>query len=361
MLMFFKCEVLGWDMIVLDGREGGGQMVRSALALSMITGEPFRIKNIRASRNNSGLKAQHLAAINCLRAISKSRALDAELGSSTLEFFPSPINRFRYDLNIGTAGSITLVLQALLLPLAFADKKSIITITGGTDVAWSMPIDYLTNVLLPILKPMLDCEIALEKRGYFPEGGGKITLVVKPLLRRSNFSSTKDFLESCRALDIPIDLLNRKKLIAIEGISHASKALESQNVAERNVHSAQLSLASVAFARIRTDYANVRSIGAGISLWAICGSEGETRLGSDSLDKGSETGRIGQEAAEKLIALFGTNAVVDEHTADNLVPWLALFGGSIRTNSITQHIRTNAEVVAAFLQKINVENSVIRS
>lgn len=348
-------------MIVLDGSSGGGQMVRSALALSMITGEPFRIKNIRSCRNKPGLKAQHLAAINCLRAISKSRALDAELGSSTLEFFPSPITRFRYDLDIGTAGSITLVLQALLLPLAFAEKKSIITITGGTDVAWSMPIDYMTNVLLPLLKKMLDCEIALEKRGYFPEGAGKITLTVKPLLKRSNFSSTTDFLESCRSLGTPISLLHRPKVIAIEGISHASKALEEQNVAERNVHAAQLSLASVALARIRTDYANVRSIGAGISLWAICGSEGETRLGSDCLDKGSETGRIGQEAAEKLIALLSKNAVVDEHTADNLVPWLALFGGAIRTSSITQHIRTNAEVVATFLQKLQIDGNVIRS
>ena len=136
-------------MILLDGSkgEGGGQIVRTALALSSLTGKPFRVTNIRQGRRDPGLKPQHVHCITALQELCKAKAEGAYEGSRELLFVPGPIAAKNLTIDIGTAGSITLLLQAVLLPCMFAQKNHTLTLKGGTDTEWSMPVDYFTNVL----------------------------------------------------------------------------------------------------------------------------------------------------------------------------------------------------------------------
>ncbi len=154
-------------MIILDGSylEGGGQIVRTALALSSLTGQPFRITNIRSARKDPGLKAQHVQCVKTLQQLCNAKADGAELGSKELLFIPGKIEAKNITIDIGTAGSITLLLQAVLLPCMFANKTHKLTIIGGTDTEWSMPIDYFANVLVPQYRRVCGLEVKVLKRG----------------------------------------------------------------------------------------------------------------------------------------------------------------------------------------------------
>ncbi|RLI93947.1 MAG: RNA 3'-phosphate cyclase, partial [Candidatus Altiarchaeales archaeon] len=141
-------------MIQIDGSigEGGGQILRTSIAMSAITQTPVRIFNIRAKRRNPGLRAQHLHAIKSVKNLCNARVINARIGSTEIEFIPNEISGGRFNIDVGTAGSVTLVLQALMLPALVAKDSTIIKIRGGTDVKWSPPIDYLRFVTLPILR-----------------------------------------------------------------------------------------------------------------------------------------------------------------------------------------------------------------
>ena len=170
-------------MIELDGSygEGGGALVRTALALSTLTGKEFRVTNIRAGRKKPGLKAQHLNAIKALEEICGAETNKISLGSTELHFKPGKLKRGIYDINIGTAGSISLLLQALVLPCMFAPGKITLNVKGGTCGKWQAPVDYLQNVLLPHLQRFPQkIELKVLKRGYFPKGGGEINLQISP-------------------------------------------------------------------------------------------------------------------------------------------------------------------------------------
>ena len=169
-------------MIELDGSylEGGGQIVRTALALSTITQKPFEVTDIRKGRPNPGLKNQHLFCIKALEELCNAKTGYAELGSTRLRFIPGKIKPQTISIDIGTAGSITLLLQSLLIPSIFANKKVRLKITGGTDVSWSPQFHYLTQVILPHLRKYADIEPSLLKRGYYPKGNGKVDIKIKP-------------------------------------------------------------------------------------------------------------------------------------------------------------------------------------
>jgi RNA 3'-phosphate cyclase len=148
-------------MIHIDGSymEGGGQIVRTALALSTLTGKPFKIDKIRHNRSRPGLKPQHLSCIDALKQLANAQVKGAQAGSDSVEFFPDRIYAATLSVDIGTAGSITLLLQSLLLPCMFADAPVRIKIKGGTDTRWSIPIDYFTNVILPFFNELASIEI----------------------------------------------------------------------------------------------------------------------------------------------------------------------------------------------------------
>ena len=169
-------------MIDIDGSvgEGGGQILRTAFAMSAMTGKPVNIRNIRADRPKPGLASQHLTAIKAVTEICNGELEGAYKGSERVSFHPGNIEARDMELDIGTAGSISLVLQAILPVLARAHGESNIRIRGGTDVKWSPPVDHLRNTLLPIYKDFgIECELDVLKRGYYPKGGGEVHIGIR--------------------------------------------------------------------------------------------------------------------------------------------------------------------------------------
>ena len=172
------------QFVQLDGAqgEGGGQILRTALTLSMITGQPFRIENIRARRAKPGLLRQHLTAVNAASEICSAEVQGAEPGSSTLRFIPNRIKGGNYLFAIGTAGSCTLVLQTILPALWFADEPSTVVITGGTHNPAAPPADFLIRAWLPLMHRMgVKMTLDLIRHGFYPAGGGEIHATVDPI------------------------------------------------------------------------------------------------------------------------------------------------------------------------------------
>ncbi len=350
-------------MIKLDGAygEGGGQIVRTALALSALTTKSFEISNIRKGRCNAGLKAQHLSCIKSLEELCNAKTNEVNVGSDYLKFIPSKIKAKSLDIDIGTAGSVTLLLQAILLPCLFADSKVKLTISGGTDGKWAMPFDYFNNVFVPQIKDYADINVKLLKRGYYPKGGGKIELSIKPKYKINEYSDFNVFWNYLKNQNKSINLTEYGELLQIKGISHASKNLEKAEVSERQAKTAELLLKRYKCdVDIRTEYCNTLSDGSGIVLWALF--DNGVRLGGDGLGKrGKKAEIVGEEAALNLIKEIDSKAAVDSYLADNLIPYIALFSGRIKTSSVTQHCKTNMYVVKKFLGKcfeINEENEI---
>jgi len=348
-------------MIVLDGsyKEGGGQIVRTALALSTILQKPFEITNIRKGRTKPGLKNQHLSCIKALEQLCNAKTKGAELGSTYLKYEPGEVKPKTLSIDIGTAGSITLLLQSLLIPSILASSKIRLKITGGTDTLWSPQFDYLTQVILPQLKKYAEIESSLIKRGYYPKGNGKVDIKIKPKFSLENLQAPK------------INLTEQHNIIQIKGISHASIDLQKANVAERQAKAAKLALNSLNCPiNIRAEYCETLSTGSGITLWAIFSKNPEEIdfdnpiiIGADSLgERGKRSEQVGKEAADTLLNQINSKAPVDSHLADNLIPFLALTGGKIKTSEITSHSYSNIYVCEKFLDikfKINQKTNII--
>ena len=170
-------------MIELDGSmgEGGGQVLRSALTMSILTSQAFTIQNIRAQRQKPGLMAQHLKAVDAAAAVSRAAVDGARLGSSHLEFYPGEIRAGRYQFDIGTAGATSLVLQTIAIPLSFAGSASSVIITGGTHVPWSPCFHYLDLQWRYWLERIgFNLDLTLDLAGFYPQGGGRISCVIRP-------------------------------------------------------------------------------------------------------------------------------------------------------------------------------------
>lgn len=354
-------------MITLDGNhiEGGGQIVRTALALSAITQKPFEIIDIRKGRKDSGLKSQHLFCIKALEKICGARAEGAELGSTTLKFYPGKIKGGKYDIDIQTAGSITLLLQSVLIPCFFAPKQITLTLHGGTNTEWAMPIEYFKEVLVPHLMKFCEkIDVKLLKRGYYPKGGGEVEIKIKPKYKLNEFNSFEEFWKKIQTNEenSHINLAEQGYLIGIKGVSHASKELQNANVAERQAHAAQQVLGKHTNSiTLYKEYCDAMSIGTGITLWAIYSKQKDDIdannpiiLGADALgEKGKPAEKVGEEAAHMLVKQMKSGMPADEHLADNLIPWMALFKPSmVRTSEITKHTLTNIYVVEQFLGKM---------
>jgi len=325
-------------MMVIDGSfgEGGGQILRTTLALATVLQKPVKIINIRAKRSNPGLQPQHLTVVRALAEISDAEIDGAFKGSRTLVFKPRDLKGGNYVFNIGTAGSISLVLQALLPVLSFADRPSTVEIIGGTDVPWSPPIDYIKHVMIPLLSRLgvKVLEIKVIRRGHYPRGGGRVKVIIAPV----------------KVLNA-INLTNFGKIIEVRGISHAVKL--PCHVAKRQARAAS------EFIRERLKIEPTIDIecyepskdphlgpGSGIVVWA----KGEHSIMSgDSLGaKGKRAEIVGKEAAMKLIEDLSSNTALDRHMSDIIIPYLALAHGTSRITGakLTLHTYTNIHVVS---------------
>lgn len=356
-------------MIQLDGsyEEGGGALVRTALALSALTGKEFKVTNIRSNRPEPGLKAQHLTAITALKEICQAETNEIKLGSTELYFKPGKVKKGTYEINIGTAGSITLLLQALILPCLFAPGKITLNITGGTCGKWQASVDYLQNIVLPHLYRFVDkIELKILKRGYYPKGGGQVKLEITPKLKIEDFKLGWKELQSKTA---KIILTEQEILEQFKGVVNVSSELQGKEVAERIKKSAEGSLKEYsAPTNIRIEYVNSLSPGGEILLWGIFSSRGKVDfdnpifLAGDALvEKGKSSEQIGKEAAEKLKQQIHSETAVDEHLADQLIQFMSLLPGSkIKCGKISKHAHTNIYVAEKFLPvKFKVEENII--
>ncbi len=325
----------------IDGAygEGGGQILRTAVALSAVTGKPIEISNIRKTRPKPGLAAQHVKAVESVAAICEAKVEGCSLRSTNLSFKPGEIRGGDYEFDIGTAGSIPLFLQCLMPAVQKAKEDVRIRIKGGTDVLWSPTIDYLRFVTLSALSRMgYNCEIKLIRRGYYPRGDGLVEAVIHPsFLKKASFESNK-----CNA---------------IEGISHSSNL--PSHVVQRQALSAEKFLKEKGYSsKISLEAKEYPSTGSGITLW--CGTVGGIALGK----RGLRAEKVGESAAEAIFQELSSGAGVDIYLADQLIPYIALAGGgSFTTRTITMHTKTNIWVTEQFIDvkfKIEEEKGLFR-
>ncbi len=332
-------------MIEIDGKfmEGGGQIVRTALALSLVYKKAFRVTDIRAGRKNPGLKPQHLSCIRLIRELSNSQADGAEEGSTEMTFYPGNLNSRTVSLDVGTAGSLTLLLQSVLPPLIHDPNRYRLKLKGGTDTRWSMPMDYFSEIVLPQLSRFADLTLTTERRGFYPKGGGKVDLLIKN-----------------KPMQKPLQLTSRHELIAIRGRAFAHTDLEKAHVAERMAKSARVYLTKHNVPiKIDLEYSQTDSVGCGIVCFALFANEkGEVdsqdpiRLGADMLgEPGIRSEEVGKKCAERLTDEIESSALVDRNCADNLIPYLMIYGGSMKVSKITDHTRSNIYVCERFSER----------
>jgi RNA 3'-phosphate cyclase len=337
-------------MIEIDGShgEGGGQLLRMSIALSAVTGKPVRISNIRSKRPKPGLAAQHMTAVESIMKICRGKASGLAKGSTTLEFNPSDISGNDIALDVGTAGSIALVLQASLPPSLSASDPVNLRITGGTDVKWSPPFDYFKQVFIPSIRRMgANVELKLIKRGYYPRGGGEVVAHMKPL------KSLK-----------PLTELTRGHFKGIHGISHVSNLPVS--IAQRISSTAQDILEryeKVDIEALSVSPSKATGKGGALVLWAEFEN---TILGASCLaEKGVTAEKVALSACEELKRELNTDATMDIHCSDQILPYMAMANGESQflVREISNHASTNMWLIEKFLDvecSVEKENNLLK-
>lgn len=322
------------NIIKIDGSfgEGGGQILRTALSLSAITEKPFEIYNIRANRKTPGLSPQHLQAVNATAQICNAEVVGNQLRSTDLRFYPGDIQAGTYHFNIGTAGSISLVLQTIFYPLSQADKPSLITIIGGTHVSHSPCVDYLTQQWMHFLRQIgYDAEINTLRAGFYPRGGGEVSVKINP-----------------SGLPHPLRIEHRGKLTQVNGISTVSNL--DINIAQRQQLQAKKRLLACGIPH-EISAEEMPAIGKGTMLLLV-GKFEHSQCCYFSLGSiGKRAEAVSDEACNEFLHFLETAGVIDEYLADQFIIPLALAKGSslFITPRITQHLLTNIDVVKLFL------------
>ncbi|MCE4617195.1 MAG: RNA 3'-terminal phosphate cyclase [Desulfurococcales archaeon] len=319
-------------MKTVDGSmgEGGGQILRTALAISSLYGIPLRVVNIRVKRAKPGLRPQHLTAVRALAEITGARVKGATVGSTEIVFEPGKIRGGDYRFDIGTAGSISLLIQALLPVLVFADENVSLKVTGGTDVPLAPPIDYVRFVMRENLKLMgISFNLVVHRRGHYPRGGGIISLSISPTRKIR-----------------PTHAVFRGDIVEIRGISHAVRlpfhvasrqALSARKVLEENLPGIPV---SIDLEHYHKEVDPHLGPGSGIVLWARCG---KTVLGADSLGRrGKPAEKVGEEAAAILIEDLRSGMAFDRYMSDMMPLYAALADGvsEIGGAKLTSHAET---------------------
>ena len=321
-------------MILIDGSygEGGGQILRTSLSLSVLTGQPVEIGSIRAGRSKPGLKAQHLAAVQAAAALSAAQVEGAELGSQTLRFAPScAAAPGEHHFAIGTAGAATLVAQTVLLPLALAGEPSRVTITGGTHVPFAPTAEYLEHVYLAALRRLgLRVTLTMPQAGFFPRGGGKIILDIQPSVLSPALIATRG------------ELLSLTAHIVTSGLP--------PTVGERGAEAVREALGKFN-SILTTEIRDLPAPGLGAAITLVAENESGPVGFSAIGERGKRIETVAAEACADFEVWRASGAACDEHLADQLVLPFALTIGESRwrTAHATDHLRSVLWLVGQFL------------
>jgi len=325
-------------MIEVDGSfgEGGGQVLRTAVALAAVLSKEIHVFNIRAGRAEPGIRPQHMTGVKAANELCSGYLEGLEVGSTEFVFKPGKLRAGTFRFDVGTAGSVTLVLQTLMPILAFAPGDVRLEITGGTDVKWSPPIDYLRLVTLPILRKigyLGDLEIV--GRGHYPKGGGLVRFwtqgpsTLRPLTNNHSGPVSK-----------------------IYGISHATAL--PRHVAERQEAAARKCLEDAKLPSPSIDLEVIddrRKLGPGSGIVLFAETQNGGILGSDALgERGRPAEEVGSSAGQILVEEVHSGAYLDRHMGDIIVPYLVLADGlsEVSVSRVTQHTRTNVKVAEWF-------------
>lgn len=319
-------------MIEIDGSqgEGGGQVLRTSIALSSLLRKPVRISNVRIKRPKPGLAQQHLMGIKAAQDMTAADVKGLYVGSTAVEFVPGGIKEGSYAIDIGTAGSVSLILQVLLIPGAFSSGAVNITVRGGTDIKWAPPADFLKEVICPLLrKAGFKADIEIVKRGYYPKGGGEVRVKISPVKKLTGFA-----------------LIERGSPVKVAGVAHSSNL--PSHVLEREIKAAEDALKGYECS-IRAVCETGFASGNGITLWAVYEN---SILGANALGEiGKPAEKVGGEAAAKLLEEMNSGAAVDKHAGDQLIPYMALADGTseVTVSELTRHLKTNIGIVERIL------------
>lgn len=334
-------------MITIDGYIGYGQLLRTSITLSALTLKPVKIINIRKNRPKPGLQAQHLTGVKIAGEFTNAEIKDLKLHSTEIEFIPKSHSIISRKIDIGTAGSIGLLLQTLTPLLIFADKEITLDIIGGTFGLGSPTIHFLQHVTFPLLNKMgLPLpEIEIIREGVYPKGQGEVKITFHPIEKLNS-----------------IKLVERGKIKSIKGISVVGSLPE--DIAKRQANSAKKSLIEHGYpdAQIEKKVVDTASPGTSITLWAECEN---SVLGADTIGAiGKSAEKVGEEAALELIKSLESNAALDKWMSDQIIPFLALAKNSeVKVEELTEHCRTNMLVTEKMLDvkfDVDEKDNIIR-
>lgn len=319
-------------MLLIDGSfgEGGGQIVRSSLTLSMVTGKPFRIDKMRAGRKRPGLMRQHLTAVRAAAQICSAKVTGDEIGSTNLEFEPGAATAGEYRFSIGTAGSTTLVLQTVLLPLTLADRPSQVTLEGGTHNPYAPPFDFLARAYLPLLNRMgPNVQARLEQPGFYPAGGGRIVVDIEPATELTGF-----------------ELLERGKIVSRR--ARAVVANLPRHIAERELAVVQKRLNWDANWLEVEEIDRPRGPGNVVTLEVACENVTEVFTGFGQVGRTAEA--VANTAVQQCRRYLEAEAPLGEYLTDQLMLPMAIAGtGAFLSTGLSRHAETHLELIPKFL------------